>query len=95
MNYNELVDYGRLVDTMNWPLLTFIVSHCEPWLRGLLFLRSQGGGAGAGGIPGLGNQGKAQIMMLGIAWHRLAVVVHGLGRFLKILEDLGSQCEEL
>ena len=33
---------------------------------GLLFLRSQSGG-NAGGIPGLGNQGKAQIMTLGDA----------------------------
>ena len=37
-----------------------------PRSTGLLFLRSQSGG-NAGGIPGLGNQGKAQIMTLGDA----------------------------
>lgn len=37
--------------------------HWGHTVRGLLFLRSRSGGAG--GIPGMGNQGKAQIMTLG------------------------------
>merc|ERR1740138_394603 len=32
-------------------------------ILGLLFLRSQAGGAGPGGMPGLGDQGKAEIQM--------------------------------
>lgn len=49
---------------------------------GLLFLRSRGGGAG--GIPGLGGQGKAQIMKLGIA-----------PAFDSTCESLAGVCREL
>lgn len=72
----------RTLGDVAFPLLT---------IAGLLFLRSQGGGAGAGGIPGLGNQGKAQIMIepeTGVKFENVAGIDEAKEELMEIVDFL-------
>lgn len=78
---NELVDYGRLVDTMNWPLLNFIVSLAR---LALLALPGRWCWCWWHSRTGKPRQGTDHD-----AWHRLASLGRGGPWPWKIFEDLG------